>query len=203
MEIVMLAAGTSSRMGKENKLLLPWKNSTIACHCCLQALSFLEDLNEKSHLIIVTGYKRRSLEKSLEPCKTFIEKTNSPISMTIVENKDYRKGQFSSAKTGIMQVTEGNDFFICLADMPLITKEHFMQVCSKLEIYDAVRPVYQGIPGHPVLISTRLQKRIINSKQNTSLKDILKTCNVRYFESDNSEFISDCDTPEDFCSLTK
>ena len=43
MTIIMLAAGTSSRMGKENKMLLPYKGMPLVTHCCMQALEFLED----------------------------------------------------------------------------------------------------------------------------------------------------------------
>jgi len=200
MEIVMLAAGTSSRMGKKNKLLLPWKESTLACHCCLEALSFLEELNEPSNLIVVTGYRRKSLEKSLHACKLFIEKTNSYLTLTIIENREYRKGQLSSAKTGVKQVQDGNDFFICLADMPLLEKKHFSCLVPLLKNNDAVKPFCEK-PGHPVLCSSRLKEKILNLSDTSSIKELLSKSKTVLFETEDKAFVTDCDTPEEFSSL--
>ena len=79
MDIIMLAAGTSSRMGRTNKMLLPYNGMSMVCHCCLQALEFLqkhsEENGEKCTLIVVTGYRSASIRKAIAPCRAFIGKT--------------------------------------------------------------------------------------------------------------------------------
>ena len=119
MDIIMLAAGTSSRMGRENKMLLEYDKVPLVTHCCLQALQFLADFslsnNETGTLVVVTGYRRRSVEKALAPCKLFVEDTDAPIRMLIVNNPNYRNGQFTSTKVGVKEVAEGSAFFISLA----------------------------------------------------------------------------------------
>ena len=73
MDIVMLAAGTSSRMGKTNKMILPYKGIPLVTYCCLRALEFLQghslESGESCRLIVVTGYRRPSVNKALEPCR--------------------------------------------------------------------------------------------------------------------------------------
>lgn len=186
MDIVMLAAGTSSRMGSTNKMLLPYDGVPMVTHCCMQALGFLASFSEMSdtqcRLIVVTGYRRQSVEKALLPCKEFIGKTDARLEMLVVNNPDYRKGQFSSTKAGVSQVADGRDFFISLADMPLVSSDHYGTLVPLLNDHDAVRPFYENeedkVPGHPVLLASRMKGRILKCPDDFTVSRILRQCNV-------------------------
>ena len=186
MDIVMLAAGTSSRMGSTNKMLLPYGGLPMVTHCCMQALGFLASYSAKTdtecRLIAVTGYRRLSVEKALLPCKEFIGRTDSRLEMLIVNNPDYRKGQFSSARTGTAEVADGHDFFISLADMPRVTADHYGTLIPLLKDHDAVRPFYENkedkVPGHPVLLASRMKGRILKCPDDFTVSRILKQCDV-------------------------
>ena len=209
MDIIMLAAGTSSRMGRENKMLLPYNGVPLVTHCCLQALQFLADFsvsnNETCTLIVVTGYRRRSIEKALTPCKLFVEETDAPIRMLIVNNPDYRNGQFSSTKVGVREVSEGSAFFISLADMPLITAEHYRKLVPMLPGHDAVRPFFKNnedrVPGHPVLHAFGLKDKIIQCPDNRTVSSILKSADVFEPSFDDSSWSQDIDLPQDYRNL--
>ena len=211
MTIIMLAAGTSSRMGKENKMLLPYNGMPMVTHCCLEALRFLEqysiDSNESGTLIVVTGYKRRSVEKALEPCRQFVEKTGSPIKLLIVNNSNYRRGQFSSTKVGVAEVEENSPFFISLADMPLITADHYVQLVPLLGDHDAVRPFYENkedkVPGHPVLHSYGLKDRILQYPVSYTVSKILKSSDVSEPSFDDPSWAQDIDVIQDYQSLNR
>ena len=186
MDIVMLAAGTSSRMGSTNKMLLPYGGLPMVTHCCMQALGFLASYSAKTdtecRLIAVTGYRRLSVEKALLPCKEFIGRTDARLEMLIVNNPDYRKGQFSSARTGTAEVADGHDFFISLADMPLVSADHYGTLIPLLKDHDAVRPFYENkedkVPGHPVLLASRMKSRILKCPDDFTVSRILKQCDV-------------------------
>ena len=186
MDIVMLAAGTSSRMGRTNKMLLPYNGMPLVAHCCLQALRFLEshsaESGESCRLIVVTGYRRQSVEKALEPCKAFIGGTDAALEMIVVNNPDYRKGQFSSTKVGVAQVSDGSAFYISLADMPLVSPSHYAALVPLLGNHDAVRPFCEKdgdrVPGHPVLHADKLKETILQCPKDYSVSRILKDCNV-------------------------
>ena len=206
MDIVMLAAGTSSRMGKENKMLLPFEGMPMVTHCCMQALAFLEQYsqenNESCSLIVVTGYMHRSVGKALESCRLFVEKTSAPIRLLIVNNNNYRKGQFSSTKVGTAEVSEGSPFFISLADMPLITADHYRKLVPLLGNHDAVRPFYENkedkVPGHPVLHAFRLKGTIMRCPDFWTVSRILKSSDVFEPSFDDPAWSRDIDSIQDY-----
>ena len=209
MTIIMLAAGTSSRMGKENKMLLPYKDSPMVTHCCMQALEFLSSYSRSTdtacRLVVVTGYRRQSVEKALKPCKTFIEDTDARLEMLIVNNPSYRNGQFSSTKVGVKQVNEGCSFFISLADMPLVKADNYSTLVPLLRDYDAVRPFYenngQRIPGHPVLHAFKLKQEILKYPDNWTVSKILSKSNIIEPSFSDLSWIKDIDESNDYKSI--
>ena len=211
MDIIMLAAGTSSRMGKENKTLLPYNGMPMVTHCCLEALRFLEkyssENNQSCSLIVVTGYKRRSVEKALEPCKLFVEKTGSPIKLLIENNRNYRKGQFSSTKVGTAVVSEDSAFFISLSDMPLITPEHYRKLVPLLGEHDAVRPFCESkgdkVPGHPVLHAFSLKEKLLKCPDSWTVSKVLKVSDTLELLFDDPSWIQDIDVIQDYQGLNR
>ena len=209
MDIVMLAAGTSSRMGRTNKMLLPYNGMSMVCHCCLEALKFLQDYSDKNDeectLIVVTGYKSSSVEKALAPCKAFMEKTDARLEMLIVNNPDYKKGQFSSTKTGVAQVKQDSPFFISLADMPLVSSEHYTALVPLLKDHDAVRPFYedagQRLPGHPVLHAFRLRDAMLKCPDTCKVSLFLGKYNVCEPSFSDSSWTADVDVAGDYKSI--
>lgn len=194
MDIILLAAGTSSRMGKQNKLLLPINNTTMLANSVLQALKYIEKKDDGSTLVIVTGYQHIKALITLKPCKEFIEKTKSKINLIIVHNINYRKGQFTSVQTGVKQLlNRDNPFFIALADMPLIKPKHYEFLESKLENFDACRVEN----GHPVLLANQLKSKILHARKNNKVSNILKTCKVRLVPSKDKAYTTDVDTTEE------
>ena len=211
MDIIMLAAGTSSRMGKENKMLLPFEGMPMVTHCCMQALAFLEQYSQENDesctLIVVTGYRHRSVGKALESCRLFVEKTSAPIRLLIVNNPDYRKGQFSSTKVGTAEVSEGSPFFISLADMPLITADHYRKLVPLLGNHDAVRPFCENkedkVPGHPVLHAYRLKDAILKSPDSWTVSRILKSSDVFEPSFEDPAWSRDIDSIQDYESISR
>jgi len=201
MNIVLLCAGTSSRMGKTNKMLIPFGESTIVANSAMQALKYLEKTDESSRLIVVTGYKHFATEKALQCCRDFVASTSGRISLIIVHNKDYKLGQFTSVQTGVAQVPEDESFFISLADMPKITDAHYEKLSSKLDGFDAARFVCNTTPGHPVLLSASIKNKILKAQKNNKVSSILKTMKVNSIETSDHSWICDIDTEDDLKCL--
>ncbi len=197
-DIVLLAAGLSKRMGSTNKMLLPVNGMSMCAHSALQGLKFLESLSEGGNLIIVTGYKSRELEKTLAPCIDYVSKTSMPVKLILTRNADYRKGQFSSTKTGVALVRENVPFFIALADMPQIRAENYSSLCSLLKDYDAVRPFVNGQPGHPVIHASAIKEKILSMDDKASVRSLLETCNTLNAPVEGESWITDVDYPQDY-----
>ena len=57
---IILAAGASTRMGRKNKLLLPYNNEPIIFHVCRTVLN-----TRLNPVIVVTGFENIQVEKEL------------------------------------------------------------------------------------------------------------------------------------------
>ena len=203
MNVIVLAAGTSSRMGKTNKLLIPVNSMTMVANTCLEALKFLASQNSKSRLVVVTGYRHASTVKALKICTDYVAQSSSQLDMVIVRNTGYIEGQFTSAKIGVREIPDGEPFFIQLADMPLVKACHYNALCTLLNGNDAVRPRVDGKPGHPVLLSPKLKDIILKSDNNMSVNRILEKCNVIDYVSSDASYIRDVDTSEDVIGISE
>lgn len=194
MNIILLAAGSSRRMGKINKLLININGKALVCHSALNALDYLQSLEEPSNLIIVTGYRNQSTLKALRPCIDLLEKTKAPIKLIIVKNPNYKAGQFSSVKTGVAQL-QNEDFFIMLADLPKIQKEHYLAIQEQFTDCDVVRPSFNGQPGHPVLLSSKLITPILNAEDSDKVSNIICKFKVKNHKIPDDAIVKDIDTP--------
>lgn len=91
---IILAAGLSSRMGR-NKLLLSFRDKTIIEN----TLAPVFEVAERG--IVVTGFERERIEEKLEN-----------YDVEFVYNPDYEKGQKGSSLRGVEAV--GDDDFLIL-----------------------------------------------------------------------------------------
>lgn len=142
MEAVVLAAGLSSRMGR-NKLLLPFGGHTVLSQVVMKASLFC------TRIIVVTGYQSRLIEESIANQK-----------VDFVFNPDYRKGQRTSLLLGIKSTSE--DFFVLPGDIPMISDEDIFSTISLLETGSIARCFHNGIPGHPVAFRKENRDRILS-----------------------------------------
>lgn len=178
---VVLAAGKSSRMGK-NKLLLEIDGKKIL-DWILQTLTSTLD-----EVIVVTGYNP-------EPIKKIVESYHCKI----VHNYLYEKGMTTSFQTGIKE-TNADAVFLVLGDNFGLDSKLIKKMMKILEEEDAliVSPVYNGIRGHPVLFHKKICDEIIYKKEMV-LKDIVMQYSGAHVTVEGSIFTSlDFDTPEEF-----
>ena len=105
---ILLAAGQSKRMKRNNKLLMNYKDQSILKHVITAASK-----SKANNTIIVLGHQNELIEKHIND-KNIIVTTNSR----------YKKGLSSSLKIGISALPEDCDAaIIMLADMPKIKPE--------------------------------------------------------------------------------
>ena len=179
MTTILLSAGLSSRM-KKNKLLLPYNGKTIIENTLLAA----KEVSDR--VIVVTGYEREKIEDVL--CKYDVK---------FVFNKDYEKGQRGSTISGI-EAVEDDDFAILPSDLPLIKKETLSFLFSSLKEETIVRPLYNGIPGHPVCYRKEHRDKLLSFSG--SMKDYLKKEGFKTIPS-SLDTVYDVDNPTRYASL--
>ncbi len=176
---IILAAGLSSRMGK-NKLLLPFKSKTIIENTLSSVLGTVE------RVIVVTGFEREKIEERLKD-----------YDVEFVYNPDYRKGQKGSSLKAIESVID-DDFFILPGDLPLIDKDDIIPLLKALDNHSIVRPVYHTIPAHPVCYRKQHKEKLLSFEG--TMKEYLKKEGVFNIPS-SINTVFDTDTPERYSKL--
>lgn len=180
MTSIVLAAGLSSRMGR-NKLLLPYKGKAVVCHVVERAQEATD------RVIVVVGHEK---EKVMEALRGY--------AVDFVFNPEYEKGQKTSIMQGITCVSN-DDFLIVPGDLPLIEAQDFVAVDKALSEAQSSRCVHKDIPGHPVAFRKENRERLLAHPG--SMKEYLMEVGCTRTEGSIGT-VFDVDTPERYEALT-
>jgi molybdenum cofactor cytidylyltransferase len=203
---IVLAAGMSRRMGEANKMLLPFRDSTIF-ETTLSNIS-KADIGK---IVVVVGYESKKIKNVLE---------STPLSIfnkiEVIENKAYEKGMTTSIKAGIRSIRIPNPksethFMICLSDMPLISPEEYRFMATqfstilKEDEQAIVVPFFKGEKGNPVIFSAFYKNELLNLEDTEGGKTILQKYknHVYKIEMPTDAVLLDADTPEDYLRLKR
>lgn len=179
MTTILLAAGLSTRMGR-NKLLLPFKGKTIIENTLSSLIPFSD------RIIVVTGFEKERIEKILKGYNCFF-----------IYNKEYEKGQRGSSICGVREVKD-DDFLIVPADLPLLSSVDIDKAIRELKNSKIVRLSHSGIPGHPVFYKKENQRNLLSFSG--SMKDYLFAVGFKEIESSIGS-VFDTDTKEKYEAL--
>jgi molybdenum cofactor cytidylyltransferase len=112
-----------------------------------------------------------------------------------VQNAAYRKGMFTSVKTGLTHV-RGGRCFVLPVDIPLVPRRVYAELLSADA--EIVVPSFQGRNGHPVCCSAGVIPRILQEPDDSSFRDVLRAIGYRAVPVDAEEILIDVDTPQDY-----
>lgn len=186
---IVLAAGLSRRMGRENKMGLLYKGKPIVHHVI--------DQLEKSvafETIIVTSEVSQDLFAHHE----------------IVLNENYASGMTSSIQAGVKASSNQSDgYMICLGDQPLILTEDYDQIIQafgeslKSDPNAILLPSFEGKKGNPVIFSYKHRPAILNHPQPEGCKEIVQSNkeHVVFAALNTPGILQDVDRPEDYEEL--
>ncbi len=137
---VLLAAGTSSRMGK-NKLFLEVGGSSLLRRAARAAAAAGLD-----PLLVVLGHESDRARAELEG-----------VSCTPVLNADYARGMYTSLRAGIAAVPEGAPAaVVMLADMPFVTAEMVRELIERWQGEPLAVSLYGDVVAPPILYARAL-----------------------------------------------
>jgi len=136
---IVLAAGTSSRMGSP-KQLLPYRGQPLLQH----VIDLLPGLG-LADAVVVLGHQAREIASAID----------LPPGVRAIVNSDYASGQRSSLRAGLAALAPGTAAaLVLLGDQPRIPPEALRTVLHlrRTGAPPVIRASYQGKPGHPVLL---------------------------------------------------
>jgi molybdenum cofactor cytidylyltransferase len=188
---VILAAGASSRMGRD-KALLPWRDGTFLS-AAIRALQPVTEL-----VIVVAGANAASVSPIADSQAAFL-----------VVNPNPQQGQFSSLQLGLQEVlNRGRDAaIITLVDRPPAEGEIIEQLKAVFLASDeqvwAMVPEFGGKHGHPIVIGREMIEAFLRAPLHSSARDVehATQAHIRYLPVNDPLVVANVDTPEDFEKL--
>ena len=187
---VLLAAGASQRMGKENKLLRRIDGVPLLRRSAQTLLA--SDIDE---CVVVIPPDSADHRKALEGLR-----------VTIAEAKDAALGVSASLRAGVAALSGSVPaVLVALADMPDLTPGILNSI---IKAHDPsagrliIRPVDEtGRHGHPVLFDARFLKDLQNLRGDKGARDILRAVPEAVYEIPSEAAVTrDLDTPKDWAN---
>jgi molybdenum cofactor cytidylyltransferase len=109
----------------------------------------------------------------------------------------WAEGQSASLRCGLAALAGADAVVVALGDQPGLTAEAVEAVVTAAGDEDAVRAVYDGVPGHPVLLRRQLLDRAGELRGDTGFRDLLEHAAVREVEVGALADPADIDTREE------
>lgn len=189
LNLILLAAGQGTRMGGPNKLLLPFRGSTVLEHTLGQLLAA-----GIGPVIVVTGHQREVVLPYLAAC---------PVRE--VFNPDYLTGMTSSIQAGV-RAAEGLGYMICLSDMPMISATAYKLLSDnflehlRTDEQAIVMPRFGSAKGNPVIFSAAYREEILRHPEPEGCRGIVQAnaAHLRWADVPDEGVLQDVDTPEDY-----
>ncbi len=186
---IVLAAGTSSRMGQD-KLSLPLGDLTIL----EQTLTQVTEAGFEEIIVVI------------KPGSPWPEKLNRE-DYTLVENRDYRTGLASSLQSGLKAVNNKiQGVLFALGDQPLVPSSIYRQLVksyrSNLNLVTC--PTYRGKRGNPTIFDRRAWPQLMKLSGDCggrAILDKLDANEIILLETGLPAVTRDVDTPESYRKL--
>lgn len=186
---VVLAAGLSSRMGRQKLLLeidgMPLIRKVAAAYCAAGM----------SETLVVTGHERQAVEQAV-----------ASLGVRCVFNPDYAQGQAASIRAGLAALTEACDLvLIGLGDMPLLDAADIRALRQRwaASAQPICVPFCAGQRGHPIAFAAGQIEAILAGRLRVGQQRLIEDNPERVdcWESDNPHYVIDIDTPADLSAL--
>jgi molybdenum cofactor cytidylyltransferase len=206
---IVLAAGLSRRMGKDNKLILPFGETTILEATLTNILTARvgetlvvvgHEANEIVSVLmsnpqsLISDAKFQAKYPRLQTSNVKGQTERGPLSinaqkdtfLSILTNNDYEKGMTTTIQTGVEAANDASvGYMICLSDMPFIAPAEYQFLKEQFLIIWAkdpqaiVQPTYEGKRGNPTIFSSVYKKDILNLTYTEGCKPIVQA-NVQH-----------------------
>ena len=190
---ILLAAGTSTRMGK-TKQLLPFGEKTLIERVLVEALN-----SELDKVVLVLGYQAVQIKKIINP-------VFPQPKLTIIENRQFKQGISSSIIAGLSEIENTHDHvMILLGDMPFIHRDLINLLIRRYLQSGLLIAAIKGQdrPAHPMIFSRQLYPELMILRGDVGARSLFtkyseKVCLI---EPEGPYDAKDIDTPEDYAGI--
>jgi molybdenum cofactor cytidylyltransferase len=162
-EAILLAAGQSSRMGRD-KALLPLKDESVIQHV-------LDKLLQVADFVYII------LGENFSAVKAHLEKKFSEDVVQCIYNENHHQGMYSSARKGFAAVSGKYPIFFQLIDQPFVPAEIYCQLAEAYQQQLIFQPSIQleekYKAGHPIIFAPQFSQIILQDTQCDNLRQLI------------------------------
>jgi molybdenum cofactor cytidylyltransferase len=190
---VLLAAGAGSRLGGRPKSLLELGGVPLIRRQLIALSGAGVD-----ELVVVTGHHAEMIEAAVRE-----------FPLTLARNPAPDDGQASSVRVGLRALAGKIDaVIVALADQPLLNSQDITALIAAFKNRGEaamVVPRVAGEPGNPVIFEAGLRDEWLAGDVNAACRRWREAHpqRVHWFDTDNSRYRVDIDTPEDLQRFTE
>jgi molybdenum cofactor cytidylyltransferase len=183
---VVLAAGSSRRMGKP-KLLLRWGASSLLRRAVEAALAAAD------RVVVVVGPDPDRMREEL-----------AGLPVQVVVNPDHAQGLASSLRCGLRALPDAPAVLVTLADQPRVTGDHLRRLVEAYRTTGApvVAASYAGTVGVPAVFRRDLFGELLSLQGDSGARPVIERHRDEAVLVPVPEAAVDVDTPEDWARLT-
>lgn len=190
--VILLAAGMSSRMGAQNKLLMPIGGKPMVRHLAETYLSV-----GTSPLTVVTGHEADKVQAALEG-----------LSVAFAQNTEFAHGQPGSVATGLGAAPDADLLLIGLADQPRLKPCDLGQLIKWHQANDPNKitvPKLNAERGNPIAIPHALRPCLTENPNRPGCMGLTRDQPdlVQFAPLSADGFYADIDTPDDYDALVQ
>jgi len=188
---IVLAAGRSTRMGNDNKLLCEVAGKPMLRHTVESVLA-----SAARPVLVVTGHQQAQVEAAL-----------AGFDVTLVANPAYATGLSSSLKAGIGALPRQiGGALVALGDMPLVGPVHLDCLIAAFRAAQGqtiIVPTHRGQRGNPVLWPAACFAEILALHGDAGARQLFAAHagQIREVPLDAAAILEDIDTPEALARL--
>jgi len=154
--VLIMAAGRSRRFGLDNKLLAPYRKSSILQHSLDQARAVFNE-----HVYLVTGCYHQDIQESIQ-------------GGTLIYNPDWAQGLGSSIAMGVSKLADRYDgVLIVLGDQVAIESEQLASLQQDFTGRNIVCAYYQHRAGVPAIFPRQCFAYLQMLKGDQGARDLL------------------------------
>jgi len=193
-QIILLAAGQSTRMGRANKLLMPVSGLPLVRRTAEELCGIAN-----AEITVVLGHAAVEVAAAVEG-----------LGVRTVVNHQHASGQMSSVHTGIAAAGEGTCFMVVPADMPRLKT---VDCLFLLDAHEAAGEERVTVPvrhrgaerqrGNPVIMSASAARAVREGGINLGCRGLLDRQPelLHAYQTDRDAFFVDMDTPDSYADV--
>lgn len=196
LDILILSAGKSSRMGSD-KALLQINDKPSIIHLISKLIPYANSFN------IVLSYNLESVKKE-------VEKFYPDLNVKFINNEQYELGMFSSILKGLESIPGKNPVLMHQIDQPFISPKVYKKL---IRGYNSrcytIQPSFlingEKKAGHPLIINYPFRRVILRYKPENNLKEIISEFSDQrdFVMVEDKGIFHNLNSPEEFLKKKK